>query len=164
MKTTVLFASIILASGLFLVNCYNSVIDARAWGANIPQSILTTRAYYSSVNPGNFFRILSPVNQILALTVLILFWKSAGQVRFYLGMTFIIYVLVDVFTFAYFYPRLGIMFQKVPLADINELRQAWSQWSAFNWLRSLMLLAGIVLASVSLHKIYMFMQLTKGVR
>ena len=158
MKTLILFTSIILASGLLFVNCYNSVIDAKAWGTNIPQSILTTRDYYSSVNPGNFFRVLSPINQILALTVLIIFWKSPAQVRIYLGIAFALYVLVDIFTFAYFYPRLGIMFEKVPLASTEDLRLAWSQWSAFNWLRSLMLLAGIVLSSISLNRIYMILQ------
>ncbi len=155
MKTLFLFTSIILAGGLFFVNSYNSLIDAKAWGADIPQSIVTTRAYYSTVNPGNFFRILSPINQLIALIVLILFWKSPGHIRIYLGISLVLYVLVDVFTFSYFYPRLGIMFTKTPMAGIEALKQAWWQWSAMNWIRSLMLLAGVILASLSLHKFYM---------
>ena len=66
MKNVFLFASIILASGLFFTNTYNSLIDARSWGSAIPHSIAVTREYYSHVNPGNFFRIFSPLNQVLA--------------------------------------------------------------------------------------------------
>ena len=155
MKTIIFYASIILASGLLFVNTYNSVIDAKAWGANIPQSLETTRAYYSTVNPGNFFRILSPINQIIALIVLILFWKSPNHVRLFLFIALGLYVLVDVFTFTYFYPRNNIMFINVPIASVKELKIAWSQWSAMNWLRSLMLLVGVIFSSISLHRIYL---------
>ena len=36
MKTVILYASIVLASGILFVNIYNSLVDARNWGANIP--------------------------------------------------------------------------------------------------------------------------------
>ena len=154
MKNVFLFASIILASGLFFTNTYNSLIDARSWGSAIPHSIAVTREYYSHVNPGNFFRIFSPLNQVLAIVVLILFWKSSPAVRWYLGTAFILYVLADVFTFAYFYPRNDIMFKTGSLTDMETLRKAWTGWNAMNWVRSFMLLAGIFLSSLSLHKIY----------
>jgi hypothetical protein len=67
MKNVLLFASILIACGLLLTNIYNSLIDAKSWGSNIPKSIETARQYYQTVNPGNFFRIFSPVNQVLAL-------------------------------------------------------------------------------------------------
>ena len=75
MKLLLLFASTALASGLLFANIYTSWVDARSWGANIPQSIETAREYFKIVNPGNFFRMLSPANQVVALLVLILFWK-----------------------------------------------------------------------------------------
>lgn len=153
MKTIILYASIILASGLLFVNSYNSVIDAKAWGANIPQSLETTRAYFSTVNPGNFFRVLSPINQVIALVALILFWKSPNHIRLFLFISLLLFVLVDVFTFTYFYPRNNIMFINVPMASVKVLKIAWSQWSVMNWLRSLMLLAGVIFSSISLYRI-----------
>ncbi len=156
MKTVILYASIILASGILLVNIYNSLVDAKNWGANIPQSLETARAYFSKSNPGDFFRIFTPLNQVIALVVLILFWKSPGHVRLYLGLALALYILVDVFTFSYFYPRNDIMFLNVPMAGIRELRDAWSQWSAMNWLRSMIQLAGIIFSSLSLHTLYQF--------
>ena len=81
MKITFLFASIALASGLLFTNAYTSLIDATSWGSNIPHSIGAAREYFKNVNPGNFFRVFSPANQVLALLALILFWKSAQKYR-----------------------------------------------------------------------------------
>ena len=154
MKQLFLFASIALASGLLFTNIYNSMIDARAWGADIPQSIETARNYFKTVNPGNFFRIFSPVNQILALLVLILFWKVSPGIRIYLGVALILYVLGDVFTFAYFYPRNDIMFKGAQLTEIDTIRKAWTGWNTMNWLRSLIIFVGLIFSFLALHKIY----------
>lgn len=153
MKKLFLFASIALASGLLFTNVYNSMIDATSWGADIPKSIETAREYFIAVNPGNFFRIFSPINQVLGLLVLILYWKVPTTVRIYLGIALVLYVLVDVFTFAYFYPRLDIMF-KAQLTDIDAIRQAWIGWDTMNWLRSAILFAGLIFSFLALHKIY----------
>ena len=67
----ILFAFISIACGLLFVNLYTSLIDAKSWGCDIPNSIATTREYYKTVNPGDFFRIFSPVNQILAVCLVL---------------------------------------------------------------------------------------------
>lgn len=154
MKQLFLFASIAMASGLLLTNIYTSLVDARSWGANIPRSIETAREYFKTVNAGNFFRIFSPANQVLGLLVLILFWKVSTTVRIFLATALLLYVLGDVFTFAYFYPRNKIIFQTAPLSDIETIRNAWMGWSTMNWLRSLIILAGLVFSFLALHKIY----------
>ena len=154
MKNIILFASISLAAGLLFVNFYNSLVDARSWGSNIPNSISAAREYFKTVNPGNFFRVYSPINQVLALLALILFWKSAPAARIYLGAAFAMYVLGEMFTFAYFFPRNDIMWKTAQLTDVDVLRKAWSGWSTMNWLRSFILLVGLSCSFMSLHKIY----------
>jgi hypothetical protein len=154
MKQSLLFASAAVASGLLFTNLYTSMVDARSWGANMPQSIETARQYFKSVNPGNYFRIISPVNQVLGLLVLILFWKVSATVRLYLGMALALYICVDVFTFAYFYPRNKIMFETGSLTDIDTLKNALTGWRTMNWLRSFLLFAGLVFSFLALHKIY----------
>ncbi|MCZ2459365.1 MAG: DUF1772 domain-containing protein [Chitinophagales bacterium] len=153
MKQLFLFASIALASGLLFTNIFNSMVDAKSWGADIPKSIETAREYFKTVNPANFFRIFSPINQVLGLLALILFWKASATVRIYLGIALVLYVLGDVFTFAYFYPRNDIMF-KEPLTDIDTVRKAWTGWNSMNWLRSFILFAGLLFSFMALHKIY----------
>jgi hypothetical protein len=50
------------------------MIDAKSWGNDIPNSISTAREYFKVVNPGNFFRLISPINQVLAIIVVVIFW------------------------------------------------------------------------------------------
>lgn len=154
MKNLVLFGSLMIASGLLLVNVYTSLIDAKSWGSDIPNSIATARQYFKTTNPGNFFRLFSPVNQVLALLVLVLFWKVSPSVRLYLGLAVVMYVLADVLTFAYFYPRNDIMFRTAALNDTTLLKKVWAEWTSMNWVRSLVILAGIISSFLSLHKIY----------
>jgi hypothetical protein len=152
MKNTILFLSIAVASGALFINVYNSVVDAASWGSHIPESIETARQYYSTVTPATFLRVFSPLNQILALLALILFWKAAPSVRKYLGIALVMYIVTDVLTFGYFYPRIAIMFETG--TDIKDLTQAWQEWDAMNWVRSFVILVGVFFSSLSLHKIY----------
>ena len=152
-KIIVLYLSIVFASGVLFVNIYNSIVDTTAWGANIPQSIEITRDYYQSVNPGTFFRVFSPINQILALFSLVLFWKSSGSIRTFLIVAFLLYFLADVFTFTYFYPRNDIMFKSDISTNLEVIKTAWEQWVPMNWLRSFIIFIGLVCSFISLHKI-----------
>ncbi len=163
MKNLFLFASAGIACGLLFVNLYNSLVDAKSWGSDLPNSIATTREYFKVVNPGNFFRIFSPLNQVLALLALIVFWKAGPGIRMWLGAALIMYVVADVFTFAYFYPRNDIMFVKAPLTDIATLKAAWQEWSNMNWLRTLIVFIGLTFTCTALHKMYMNAGSTAGV-
>lgn len=154
LKNILLFASILVASGLLLTNIYTSLVDAKAWGYNIPKSIETAREYYRSVNPGNFFRIFSPMNQVLSLLVLILFWKSSFTIRLYLGIAFVIYVTGDILTFAYFYPRNDILFKTAQLSDVELLRNTSKQWVQMNWVRTSIVFIGLFFSFYALHNIY----------
>jgi hypothetical protein len=122
MKNLILFISITISAGLLSTNIYNSLVDARSWGNDIPASIQTTRDYFKVVHPGTFFRVFSPANQVFALLALILFWKTSPAIRLYLGIAFLLYVFNDVLTFAYFYPRNEIM-SKTPLEDVQKYKK-----------------------------------------
>jgi hypothetical protein len=69
-------------------------------------------------------------------------------------MALALYVCVDVFTFAYFYPRNKIMFETGSLTNIDTLKNALTGWRTMNWLRSFILFAGLVFSFMGLHKIY----------
>ena len=154
MKDIFLFTSITFASGLLFTNIYNSMIDAKSWGADLPHSIETARQYFKLINPGFFFRLFAPINLILALVTLILFWRVSTEVRTFLGVAFALYISVDVFTFAYFYPRNDVMFKTAQLTDVDAIRKAWTGWRTMNWLRSFIIFAGLVFSFLALHEIY----------
>lgn len=145
LKTIIVGSAAAVASGLLFVNLYNSLVDAPNWGADIPNSITAARAYFSVANPGTFFRVFSPINQVLALLVVIVSWKNFRYLAIAVLATAL---LADVMTFAYFYPRNDVMF--VAPIDEGAIRTAWSQWSSMNWLRSLLCVVNTVLAFVLL--------------
>jgi uncharacterized membrane protein len=153
MKTQLLYASIAIAAGLTFVNLYNSLVDVRSWGSDIPASIINARAYFRSVNPGTFFRFFSPLNQLVALVCVILFWKTAPSIRTTLIAALVLYILADVLTFAYFYPRNSILFMG-STPDKSILENVWREWSRMNWVRTAIVFAGLILSMISLHRSY----------
>ena len=154
MKKIVLFASICLASGLLFTNLFTSMIDAKSWGCDIPNSIAAARKYFKNVDPGDFFRVFSPINQALGLFALLLFWKASPSIRLGLGIALVCYVSAEAMTFIYFFPRNDIMFRDAQLTDIELLKKTWSEWDKMNWVRTGILVIGVVFSCLSLHKIY----------
>jgi len=144
-RSILLGLSAATAAGILFVNLYNSLVDAPNWGADIPNSLVAARHYFTVANPGNFFRIISPVNQVLALIAAVLCWKS-GNLRYIALGSLVLAVLADVFTFGYFYPRNEILFVAPIEATANVVRLAWQEWSTMNWLRSTLCAMNAVLA------------------
>jgi len=140
-KTIILSLSAATAAGLLFVNLYNSLVDAPNWGADIPNSIAAARAYFNTTNPGTFFRMFSPLNQVLALLCVIMSWRNFRYLSLAVLATAL---LADIMTFSYFYPRNDIMF--VNTIDEVAVRAAWSQWSNMNWLPSVVCLVDTILA------------------
>ena len=144
MKKSILFLSIICASGLTKVSIYNTIIDAQSWGSDIPTSIQTARDYYQHVDPRRFFSLAGPVNEALILLTLILFWKDSVKLRVCFGTALVLYAGIVILTLAYFVPRDLILFTW-PIPDhLEEIRAASAQWSHMNWLRSLLGLGGVL--------------------
>jgi hypothetical protein len=130
-------------------NVYNSVVDATSWGANSPLSFQTARQYYASVNPGTFYRVVSPATQVAALVALILCWKIPAA-RTYAGAAFALSVAGDALTFGYFYPRNAIIFADSSAAD--AVVTAWREWSTMNHVRSALVLVALCAELVAMTR------------
>jgi Domain of unknown function (DUF1772) len=154
MKKAILFLSIICASGLTIVSIYNTIVDAKSWGSDIPASIQTARDYYKHVDPRRFYAIAGPVNLTLILLTLILFWKDSVSLRVYFGASLVLYVAIFILTLAYFVPRDLILFTWSIPDHLEQIRVAWTQWSQVNWLRSLLGLAGVLFSFKGLDTYY----------
>jgi Domain of unknown function (DUF1772) len=127
-----------------MITIYNLIIDAKSWGADIPASIQTARNYYSQVDPRNFFAIIAPINQVLILLAIIFCWKDSKSLRFYFSISFILYAIIAVLTFAYFIPRDIIIFSSPVEGHTDNIRAALAQWKSMNWIRTLLGLAGVL--------------------
>jgi hypothetical protein len=154
MKKWVLFLSILCASGLTLVSIYNAIVDAESWGSNIPTSIQTTRDYFQHVDPRRFFTVAGPINLILVVLTLILFWKDSVKLRVYFATSLVLYAAIVILTLVYFVPRDLILFTSSIPDHIEEIRMAADQWSHMNWLRSLLGLGGVLFSFKGLDTYY----------
>jgi Anthrone oxygenase len=138
MKKLILFLSIICASGLTMVNIYNGVIDAQSWASDIPASIQT----------------VGPVNEVLILLTIILFWKDGVSLRIYFATSFVMYTAIVILTVAYFLPRNSILFTSSIPDHLDQIRAASAQWSQMNWLRSLLGFGGVLFSFKGLDTYY----------
>ena len=154
MKKLLPFFSIICGSGLTMVSIYNTVVDAKSWSSDIPASIQTARDYFQHVDPRRFYEVVGPVNLILIVLTLILFWKDSGSLRFYFVVSFACYAAIVVLTLAYFIPRDLILFTWSISDHFEELRAASTQWSAMNWIRTLLGLVGVLFSFKGLDTYY----------
>ena len=140
-RQVVLWLAVIVIGGVLGANVYTSAVDARNWGSNVPTSLNTAREYFSVADPGSFFRIASPLAQVLSLLALILCWNVPGA-RVLAGIAVAANVTGDIMTFAYFYPRNDIMFINPMSAEAAA--QAWRGWAAMNHVRSAVVLTALL--------------------
>ena len=158
-RFVVLWLAVIVIGGILGANVYTSAVDARNWGANLPTSLTAARSYFSAANPGSFFRVASPLAQVLSLLALILCWNVPGA-RLLAGVAVAANVTGDLMTFAYFYPRNAIMFTNPMNADAAA--QAWRGWTAMNHLRSAVVLAALLAELATLTRVAQFTSLGRG--
>jgi len=154
MKKLILFLSIICGSGLTMVSIYNTVVDAKSWGSDIPASIQAARDYFQHVDPRRFYEVAGLVNLILIVLTLILFWKDSVSLRFYFAASLASYAGILILTLAYFVPRNLILFTWQISDHLEQIRTASAQWSGMNWIRSLLGLAGVLFSFKGLDTYY----------
>ena len=153
MKKIIILMSVAVASGVLFANFFNSIVIAVATDSNIPDSVIAGKEYFRFVNPGDFFKIFSPASQLLTLLSLIIFWKSLKKVRLLLGIALLCYITSDILAFTYFHPRTDVMFSD-PIPDIDTLKRLSAEWSVMNWVRSFILLTGLIFSFLAVDKIY----------
>jgi len=137
-----------------MVSIYNSVVDAQSWGSDIPASIQAARNYFQHVDPRRFYEVAGPVNLVLIVLTLILFWKDSVSLRVYFAASFACYAAILILTLAYFVPRNLVLFTSSISDHLEQIRTASAQWSAMNWIRSLLGLAGVLFSFKGLDTYY----------
>src|SRR5205823_12833331 len=110
MKKLMLFLSIICASGLTMVSIYNTVVDAKSWSTDIPASMQTARDYFEHVDPRRFYVVVGPVNLVLILLTLIVFWSDSVSLRYSFAASLACYAAILILSLAFFIPRDLILF------------------------------------------------------
>jgi hypothetical protein len=152
MIAIVLSALALLGLALLLgATVYESVVMAPNYERDIPASLAIAREFLKRTTPAHYFRVLSPLTQLLSLGSLVASWHLSA-VRWPLSTSLVILVLLDLITFTFHYPRLALMFKAPIPADPARLRRAAREWAVGNLVRAVLLLVALlaVLQAVTL--------------
>jgi hypothetical protein len=125
---------------------YESVVMAPNYERDIPTSIELARQFLKRTTPAHYFRIITPLTQLLLLASLVASWQIPAA-RWRLLTALAVLVLLDVITFTFHYPRLAIMFKAPMPEDPARLRRAAREWALGNIVRAI-LLAGALLSAL----------------
>ena len=131
--------SLLLGAGL-----YESIVLAPNYERDIPRSLEQARGFFISRTPAHFFRVVSPLTQVLLLGSAIAGW-SQPRLRWTAVTALVTLVLTDIITYAFHYPRLRVMFGDPLPADVAPVRKAARQWAAGNWVRIFLLLLSFLM-------------------
>jgi hypothetical protein len=117
---------------------YEAVVMAPNYERDVPTSIAIARQFLVRTTPAHYFRVVAPVAQVLTVIAVLADWSHAGCRAFLAG--FLALIVADVFTYAYHYPRLAIMFKSTEPVESTLLRRAAREWAVANWVRGVLLL------------------------
>jgi hypothetical protein len=124
---------------------YEAVVMAPNYERDIPESIEAARRFLKRTTPAHFFRVMTPLTQILLLGGAIASWP-VPPARWLLLLALGIMLLTDVVTFTFHYPRLAVMFKEPMPGDPERLRRAAREWAVGNLVRAFLLVVAMLAA------------------
>jgi hypothetical protein len=124
---------IVLGGTIFCV-----IVEYPNWFANVPESLRTTRDFYKAFHPGYFFQTFGPLILISGLAFLGFGWRITGTRNFVLA-SIVLLIAIELLTFIYIYPRLGILFAPDSAGHtVEALRQASAEFTTADRIRTLL--------------------------
>jgi len=134
--------SLIAVALLLGATAYEAVVMAPNYERDVPASLALARQFLQRTTPAHYFRVVSPLAQILALLTVIAGWNRPGRWAFVVA--FGVLVAADGLTFAFHYPRLAIMFKSDGPQDPARAARAAREWAVGNWVRGAMLVVALL--------------------
>jgi hypothetical protein len=122
---------------------YETIVMAPNYERDIPASIDLARQFLRRVTPAHYFRVISPLTQLLLVGSVVLCW-GVSDARWWLLTALGALAATDVVTFRFHYPRLSIMFREPISSDPLRLRRAAREWAAGNLVRGALLVVAIL--------------------
>ena len=118
---------------------FSVMVEYPNWFANVPDSLATTRSFYAVLHPGFFFQIFGPLMLLTGIAFIIAGWR-VGEVRNLVIVSVAIMIAIELLTFAYIYPRLGVMFgPDAASQSVDAMRLAASQFTTADRTRTAMM-------------------------
>jgi hypothetical protein len=127
---------------------FDLLVVAGAWSAAPPASFaLLPYGSRFPVDPGDFFQPLSAVMVLGILGALISGWKTPVQLRFWLWLGVITFLIIWAITPTVFWPMIhqlyGTATGKIVASDAESIRLA-QRWITWDWFRVALIAVGFI--------------------
>jgi hypothetical protein len=127
---------------------FDLLVVAGAWSAEPPASLaLLPYGSRFPVDPGDFFQPLSAVMVLGILGALISGWKTPVQLRFWLWLGVITFLIIWAITPTVFWPMIhqlyGTATGKIVASDAESIRLA-RRWITWDWFRVALIAVGFI--------------------
>ena len=127
---------------------FDLIVVAGAWSASPPSSFaLLPYGPRFPINPGDFFQPLSAVMALGILGALISGWRAPGQLRLWLWLGVIMFLIIWAITPTVFWPMIGELYGsakgRISHTD-TELVQLAHRWIVWDWFRVSLIAVGFI--------------------
>ena len=127
---------------------FDLIVVAGAWSAAPPASFaLLPYGPRFPIDPGNFFQPLSAVMALGILGALISGWRTPGQLRFWLWLGLIMFLIIWAITPTVFWPMIhqlyGTATGKIVSTDAESIALA-RRWLLWDWFRVGLITVGFI--------------------
>ena len=135
----------------FGTKLFDLLVVAGAWSASPPASLaLLPYGPRFPMNPGDFFQPLSIVMAVSVVAALICGWKAPRELRLWLWLPVIMFLIIWAITPTVFWPMIGELYGsaigRISRTDAELVRLA-HRWIVWDWFRVSLIAIGF-LASV----------------
>lgn len=127
---------------------FDLLVVAGAWSAAPPVSlVLLPYGSRFPINPGDFFQPLSAVMALGVLGALISGWRTPGQLRFWLWLGLVMFLIIWAITPTVFWPMIhqlyGTATGKIVASEAESIQLA-RRWIIWDWFRVTLIAIGFI--------------------
>lgn len=154
LQTTLLLAFFCLTMIVFGGTIFAVMVEYPNWFADVPRSLETTRAFYKVLHPGFFFQIFGPLSLFSGIAFVIAGWRRP-EARNLVLVSIGLFIAVELLTFIYIYPRLGILFvDDLAARSVDALRAAADQFTFADRIRTVLMFIASGFAVAALFRYF----------
>lgn len=132
---------------------FSVMVEYPNWFANVPSSLEATRNFYQVLHPGFFFQTFGPLILLTGIAFTIVGWRIT-EARNRVAITVAVLIAIELLTFLYIYPRLGILFGPDAASQpLDALQLAATQFTNADRIRTTM---SLVAGAISISALFKF--------
>ncbi len=145
-----LWLTVILYSFYFAGHMFDLLANVPNWKSGEINDVSSYRDFYSKSTPKNYFFPIVVGTPVISLITLIFVWNYKNPVTLLIAFSFLISIIVFVFTLRFFVP-INEYILKSSEYDAETLKYKVSRWVKMDYVRILMVGVGLITSILGLN-------------